>query len=205
MDLQVTAHWVFVDIDQWVSFFIALPIWVVQLGYSDPLICIAGEEWETFLQAPHWQCWGITSCCLHTNCWWSLPKVWFHIYSFSGSLYQLEGEVSFTSCIFVVSKMFLLVHVHEVFHLDVQGKDPWGAQELAREEHSSYCCHWWWTDFGAWRSWMSGSILFQLYEHWCQDISNAFCWLWYHVFREWGSLLASLPFTLLWEEFVHLL
>lgn len=38
----------------------------------------------------------------------------------------------------------------------LQGKNPWGFEKLAWEEHSSYCCNRWWEDFGTWWSWMSG-------------------------------------------------
>ena len=40
----------------------------------------------------------------------------------------------------------------------LQGENSWGFEELAWEEYSSHCCHWWGADFGARRSGLSGKF-----------------------------------------------
>lgn len=61
-------------------------------------IHFTGDKWEAVLQASYWPCWGASSCCLHTNCGWSLPKIWEHFQTTPGSLYQFERKVCLYVC-----------------------------------------------------------------------------------------------------------
>jgi hypothetical protein len=110
-------------------------------------IFVPGEELEAFLQAPHWQCRGITSCSVHTNCCEASQK-YDSIFSRYQGLYIISFQEKLARC-----------PCSQVFYLAVEGNDHSGAQDLAREEHSSYRCYWRMTVNG---SWMSGSIFFYI-------------------------------------------
>ena len=53
----------------------------------------AGEKPKVVLQTSDRPCWGVTSGCLYSNCRRSLPEIWKHSYTPSGSLYQFERQV----------------------------------------------------------------------------------------------------------------
>lgn len=67
-----------------------------------------------------------------------------------------KRSINFIFPVFVCNFKLHLVHGYIAVGL-LQGEDPWGFKKLAWEEYSSYCCNWWWEDFGAWGSWMSGT------------------------------------------------
>lgn len=69
----------------------------------------AGDEWKAVLQASDWQCWGVASYCLYSNCWWGLPKIRKHLQTSSGSFHKFERKVcSFCSASFSFSLALLL-------------------------------------------------------------------------------------------------
>lgn len=61
-----------------------------------------------------------------------------------------------SACLTPCSPVYCSSNLSSFAYSILQGQDSRGIEELAPADHSSYCGHWWWTYFGAWRSWMSG-------------------------------------------------
>lgn len=78
------------------SFFTWFDQYIIELDWCFHFImlCAAGEKRTVILQTSYWSCWRVTSSCIYSNCWWSLPEIWEHLYASSGSLYKFEREVS---------------------------------------------------------------------------------------------------------------
>jgi len=71
------------------------------------VICwVAGEKWKIVLQASAWSCWGVTTSCLYSNSWRSMPEIWEYLHASSGTLYKFEGEVSLSSVALSSSSIF---------------------------------------------------------------------------------------------------
>lgn len=135
---------------------------------------VSGEKWKAVLQTSHWACWGVTSSCLYSNCWWSLPEIWQHLHASPGSLYQFEWKVSLIMMAFSLSCAFsqklhifnwilfqLYLSSNMIIPLSLgfsKGEDSWSSEELAWEEHWSHCCNWWRENPGSWRSWLPGNF-----------------------------------------------
>ena len=118
--------------------------------------CYTGDEWKAVLQTSSRQCWGTAPNCVYPCCWWGLPEIWEHLQASSGSFHKFEREVHISLFMYLYEILgYILMQGHWAVEL-FQGEDPWGLEKLAWEEYSSYCCNWWWTNFGTWGSWMSG-------------------------------------------------
>lgn len=168
MDLQVNCLTIFSSFFSFSRFSHSFYLWISELWVTYVTIIAltfilhwsSGEEREAFLQASDWQCWGITSGCIHTNSWRGLPKVWEHLSASTGSIYQSEREVCYLVCCIIY--YYYLLYKLKDYHL-CQRENSWGAKELAWEDHSSYRGHWWWAHFGSRRPWVSGKTVINVW------------------------------------------
>lgn len=95
------------------------------------------------------------------------------------------------------------VNSTEIWIICLQGKDPWGIEELAWKINTGYCCDWWRKNFGTWGPRLPGDTLI-LFKSFCFPnylLPSAFSFSFplcnphktfiIKRYREWGYQLGS--------------